>query len=323
MIFFAVAVFLPGCLCAAASNAAGLAYLDANAQKDGVVVLPSGLQYEVLRSGKGAPPASTSDRCTCHYTGKLVDGTVFDSSVQRGRPATFSPGGVIPGWTEALMMMRPGDKWILTIPSELGYGERGSGSAIPSQSVLIFELELLSVKEASWADWLTLRTMGFVLLVAYNIYSCLGGGPRRKDVAEIKKFGEDFLAKNELKEGVVALASGLQYKVLRAGDGDAHPLPNSPCECHYEGRCAQDWPAGKTFDSSYDRGSPTTFAPNQVIGGWTEAMQRMVEGDKWEIYIPANLAYGDSGRAPGCLVFTLELLRIKGGTRPKVKKQDD
>ena len=75
------------------------------------------------------------------------------------------------------------------------------------------------------------------------------------------------------------------------------------------------------FDSSYDRGSPTTFAPNQVIKGWTEAMQLMVEGDKWEMYIPANLAYGYNGRVPGCLVFTMEIVQIKGGSKPKVKKE--
>ena len=136
------------------------------------------------------------------------------------------------------------------------------------------------------------------------------GGP--KQVAATSAFDTNFLAENKLKEGVVTLPSGLQYKVLRAGDGDAHPLPNSPCECHYEGRCAKDWPSGKKFDSSYDRGSPTAFAPNQVISGWTEAMQLMVEGDKWEMYIPSNLAYGDSGRVPGCLVFTMEIIKIKG-----------
>ena len=121
---------------------------------------------------------------------------------------------------------------------------------------------------------------------------------------------------------MITRPSGLQYKVLCAGAGDSHPLSNSPCACHYEGRCASDYPAGKKFDSSYDRGSPTTFAPNQVIGGWTEAMQLMVEGDKWEMYLPANLAYGDNGRVAGCLVFTMEIIEIKGGKKPKAKKDD-
>jgi FKBP-type peptidyl-prolyl cis-trans isomerase FklB len=95
--------------------------------------------------------------------------------------------------------------------------------------------------------------------------------------------GVKFLASNKDKDGVVTLPSGLQYKVLRKGDGTDHPLVNSPCECHYEGRTAANYPDGPVFDSSYARGQPTTFAPNQVIGGWTEAMQLMVEGDKWEM----------------------------------------
>ena len=151
-----------------------------------------------------------------------------------------------------------------------------------------------------------------------RLYSATGGSAS----PESKAFDEKFLADNKLKEGVVTLPSGLQYKVLRAGDGDSHPLASTPCDCHYEGRCAKDWPTGKKFDSSYDRGSPTAFAPNQVIGGWTEAMQLMVEGDKWELYIPSDLAYGDNGRVSGCLVFTMEIIKIKGASKPKVKKDD-
>ena len=135
-----------------------------------------------------------------------------------------------------------------------------------------------------------------------------------------------FLEANKAKEGVQTLPSGLQYKVIRAGDGLHHPLKDSPCECHYEGRTASNFPDGPVFDSSYARGSPTTFAPNQVIGGWTEAMQLMVEGDKWELYIPSDLAYGDRGRPPkigggDCLVFTIEIIKIKGGKKEKVKEE--
>ena len=94
------------------------------------------------------------------------------------------------------------------------------------------------------------------------------------------EFGVKFLEDNAKKDGVISLPSGLQYKVLRTGDGDSHPTADSSCECHYEGRTAENYPSGEKFDSSYDRGSPTSFAPNQVIKGWTEAMQLMVEGDK-------------------------------------------
>jgi len=140
--------------------------------------------------------------------------------------------------------------------------------------------------------------------------------------------GVAFLASNKAKDGVVELASGLQYKVLRAGDGTNHPLVNAPCECHYEGRTASQYPDGPVFDSSYARGTPTTFAPNQVIKGWTEAMQLMVEGDKWELYIPSDLAYGDRGRPPkigggDCLIFTIEILKIKGGTKPRAPSKEE
>merc|ERR1719379_1528731 len=97
--------------------------------------------------------------------------------------------------------------------------------------------------------------------------------------------GIKFLEENKGKPGVITLPSGLQYKVLRTGDGDSHPTPDSSCECHYEGKLID----GSVFDSSYARGSPTSIAPNQVIKGWTEAMQLMVEGDKWEMYIPSEL----------------------------------
>lgn len=137
------------------------------------------------------------------------------------------------------------------------------------------------------------------------------------------RFGKQFLKENAKRAEVISLPSGLQYKVLRTGVGDSHPTVNSPCACHYVGRTAQNWPDGNTFDSSYARGSPATFAPNQVIRGWTEAMQLMVEGDKWEMYIPSELGYGDLGHPPNIgggdvLVFTMEIVKIKGG---KSKKQ--
>eukprot|EP00747_Dinoflagellata_sp_TGD_P164025 gnl/TRDRNA2_/TRDRNA2_183396_c0_seq1.p2 gnl/TRDRNA2_/TRDRNA2_183396_c0~~gnl/TRDRNA2_/TRDRNA2_183396_c0_seq1.p2 ORF type:complete len:183 (-),score=37.26 gnl/TRDRNA2_/TRDRNA2_183396_c0_seq1:113-595(-) len=133
--------------------------------------------------------------------------------------------------------------------------------------------------------------------------------------------GEAFLAEKKKEEGVLEMgpeAPGMLYKILRKGDGKAHPKASTPCECHYSGTLID----GTKFDSSYDRGQPTSFAPNQVIKGWTAAMQKMVEGDKWEMYIPSDLAYGDRGRPPvipakAVLVFTMEIVKIKGSTVPK------
>ena len=122
----------------------GQIFLQENGQKEGVVITASGLQYKVLVQGQGPSPKPT-DKVTVHYHGTLIDGTVFDSSVDRGEPATFPVNGVIPGWVEALQLMSVGSKYQLVIPSELAYGERGAGGAIGPNATLIFEVELLSI----------------------------------------------------------------------------------------------------------------------------------------------------------------------------------
>ena len=122
----------------------GEAFLAANSKKEGVVTLPSGLQYEVLVEGNGKQPTAT-DRVQCHYEGTLIDGTLFDSSVKRGEPAVFGVTQVIPGWVEALQLMKEGAKWRLYIPYQMAYGEHGAGEMIPPYSALIFEVELIKV----------------------------------------------------------------------------------------------------------------------------------------------------------------------------------
>lgn len=128
----------------AANQKIGTEYLAENAKKDGVKVTDSGIQYRVLNEGSGAKPTA-SDTVTVHYRGTLINGTEFDSSYARGEPASFPVSGVIKGWIEILPMMREGDKWEVTIPSELAYGERGAGKSIGPNETLIFEIELLQV----------------------------------------------------------------------------------------------------------------------------------------------------------------------------------
>ena len=123
----------------------GEAFHAANKQKEGVVTLPSGLQYKVLKSGNGKSPKAT-DTVTTHYKGTLLDGKVFDSSYDRGEPTSFPVNQVIKGWTEALQLMKVGDKWQLFIPGELAYGERGAGGVIGPNATLVFEIELLGVE---------------------------------------------------------------------------------------------------------------------------------------------------------------------------------
>lgn len=124
--------------------AAGADFLKKNAERPEVKTTASGLQYEVVVAGKGSHPKAT-DSVTVHYTGRLIDGTVFDSSIERGEPATFGVGQVIPGWVEALQMMVPGDKWRIYIPGNLAYGPQGAGGVIGPNSTLIFDVELISI----------------------------------------------------------------------------------------------------------------------------------------------------------------------------------
>lgn len=126
------------------AKAAGEKFLAENKTKEGVVALPSGLQYKILKEGNGPKPKA-SDTVKCHYEGRLTNGTVFDSSIRRGEPAEFPVGGVIQGWVEALQLMPVGSKWQLYIPSELAYGTHGAGQAIGPDETLIFDVELLAI----------------------------------------------------------------------------------------------------------------------------------------------------------------------------------
>jgi FKBP-type peptidyl-prolyl cis-trans isomerase len=136
---------------AAANKTEGSAFLVANKSKEGVVTLPSGLQYKILTAGTGPKPTA-SDSVKCNYRGTLINGTEFDSSYKRGQPATFAVGQVIKAWTEALQLMPVGSKWQLFVPADLAYGERGAGAEIGPDATLIFEVELLSIQDKTKDD---------------------------------------------------------------------------------------------------------------------------------------------------------------------------
>ena len=129
------------------AKAAGKIYLANNAKRKGVIVLPSGLQYEVVKAGTDSTKPKLTDKVKCHYHGTLIDGKVFDSSVDRGEPIVFPVGGVIKGWTEALQLMTVGSKWKLFIPSELAYGDQQAGPSIAPGSTLIFDVEVISIEK--------------------------------------------------------------------------------------------------------------------------------------------------------------------------------
>lgn len=128
------------------NKSAGDAFLEANKSKKGVITLPDGLQYKIIKQGNGPRP-TTSDIVTVHYAGKLIDGTEFDSSYKRGQPATFPVSGVIPGWTEALQLMGKGSVWELYIPASLAYGAAGAPPVIGPNETLIFKVDLIDVKK--------------------------------------------------------------------------------------------------------------------------------------------------------------------------------
>ena len=254
--------------------AEGQKFLADNKGKEGVQTTESGLQYKVLTMGDGAKPVAT-DTVKVHYSGKLLDGTEFDSSYARNEPISFALNRVIPGWTEGVQLMVAGEKRRFWIPGDLAYGEAAEADPHagmgPPRGTLVFDVELVSFKEAPKPPDVP------------------------KDVAKIPK--------NAKKT-----KSGIGSRVLTKGTGKEHPTATSVVTVHYSGWTTD----GKMFDSSVVRGTPATFGLNQVIPGWTEGLQLMVVGETRRIWIPENLAYGGRpGRPAGMLVFDVELLEIK------------
>jgi FKBP-type peptidyl-prolyl cis-trans isomerase len=228
----------------------------------------SGLASKVLKAGTGSSHPAETDTVTVHYSGWTTDGKMFDSSVQRGRPASFPLNGVIKGWTEGVQLMVEGEKRRFWIPAGLAYGEKPGGGR--PGGTLVFDVELLKIKEVPKAP---------------------------EDVAATPADAEKT-------------ASGIASRVLQKGSGTTHPKATDRVRVHYSGWTTN----GKMFDSSVANNEPVVFPLNQVIAGWTEGVQLMVEGEKRRFWIPAKLAYGDSpppGAPAGTLVFDVELLAIE------------
>jgi FKBP-type peptidyl-prolyl cis-trans isomerase len=237
-------------------------------------VTASGLASKVLQPGTGDEHPSASDIVEVHYTGWTTDGAMFDSSVVRGQPAGLPLDRVIPGWTEGLQLMVPGEKRRFWIPEELAYAGRPGRPA----GMLVFDVELLRIQERN-----TLKIQESV--VAPTAPADVAAPPADAEVT----------------------SSGLATKVLNPGTGTEHPNKSSEVTVHYSGWTTD----GAMFDSSVVRGQPATFPLNRVIAGWTEGVQLMVEGEKRRFWIPENLAYGGAEGAPkGMLVFDVELLEI-------------
>ena len=220
------------------SSSSDAAFLLENSERTSVITLPSGLQYEILRSGLEGPKGKTPGPytpCVCQYEGTLVDGTVFDSTYDRGKPATFAPNQVIPAWTEALQLMRAGDQWKLYVPAKLGYGDRGAGKIIKPGAALIFKLDLIEIKHGEFVHWYSnlplVSTLSnpisegssftyghvafvFVLILYYGRKTSAGANSTRKVAARhilIKDLNVATLLKTQIIKGVVTFekAAGL------------------------------------------------------------------------------------------------------------------
>lgn len=257
-------------------------YLPWDATRKDIVTLDSGVQFIVVEEGPaGGKSPSATDRVRVHYDGRLPTGEKFDASFDRGRASEFRLNQVIPGWTLGIQEMRVGDAYVFYIPNQLAYGNSARGNVIKPGDDLVFYVNLLDIVEPKKAD-----------ADAWAKY-----GPWNSALPEVVKTG-----------------SGLEYVVLQSGEPEGQPpVGGQMVVVHYEGRLAE---SGALFDSSYQRENPEVFPSNALIPGWVEALALMKPGDRWMLYIPADLAYGEEGTPGGPippnapLQFEVELIDV-------------
>ncbi|MEL6863787.1 MAG: FKBP-type peptidyl-prolyl cis-trans isomerase [Bacteroidota bacterium] len=241
----------------------------------------SGIYYLIENPGVGEVFPTKSDIIEAHYHGRLLNDTVFDSSVERGKTFEFKLSGVIKGWQEAIPMLKKGGKGRFFIPSELAYGERGAGRTIKPNTVLSFDIELIDFFDASEM-------------------------PKRQ-AAKDQEVIKEYLANNGLTNYKMT-ESGIHYNIEMPGEG-ASPTASDKVKAHYTGKLLN----GNVFDSSVERGKPLDFKLGGVIKGWQEAIPMLKRGGKGTFIIPSALAYGarGAGRAippNAVLLFEIELI---------------
>ena len=309
---------------------AGEEFLKINKGRAGVVTLPSGLQYQILNQGKGAKPTK-ADKVKCHYHGTLINGTVFDSSIQRGQPAVFGVSQVIPGWTEALQL----SVVVATVLVAMGMTSCGNShrsaslkTGVDSASYAIGianGAQFRQMMEGAPGEPMNMDDLlaGFEVALK-NDSAAMRMTPQAaqafiqtyfmqvqtREANANKEEGEKFLEENKTKKDVFTTESGLQYQVVTEGTGEK-PTEKDRVKVHYTGTLLD----GTKFDSSVDRGEPAEFPVNGVIKGWTEILQLMPVGSKYIVWVPSELAYGERGAGSDIgpnktLKFEIELLEI-------------
>ena len=272
----------------AKARAAAQQFLAENAQKDGVISLPSGVQYKVLESGSGTKPRP-GDRMAVDYRGTLIDGSEFESSYPGGAPAMLWLEDAIPGLQEALRLMKEGAHWEVYIPAAMAEGKEVALAG----HVLVYDVNLVSVipgdvsetpgEEAS-ADLVRDKApVAFAYLGRRATSAATGMYPRGERVGPDEDYA--FLEENARKGGVIVLPSGLQYKILRPGSGDS-PSADDTVVLDYLGRQRD----GLEFAGSYRHATPARLRLDQVVPAWRTALLRMEEGARWEFYVPPELS---------------------------------
>ncbi len=241
----------------------------------------SGIYYQILKKGEEGRAPGLSDIITAHYHGHYMEGKVFDSSKDRGKPLEFKLDRVIKGWQEAIPLLRKGGKGTFFIPSELAYGKKGYGTMIDPNKILVFDIELIEYYDQSEA----------------------GTRQARIDQKKITKYLEASHLQMQSTE------SGIYYRIEEPGSGERHPGPDDHVKAHYKGTLLD----GTVFDSSYDRGKPLEFKLSGVIKGWREAIALLKKGGKGTFIIPSELAYGPKGAGGAIppnsvLIFEIALL---------------
>lgn len=255
-----------------------------DAEAENVQTTASGLQYVIVREGAedGATPTAR-DTVSVHYDGRLIDGTRFDSSYERGSTSSFGVGQVIPGWTEGLQLMSEGDEFVFYIPTDIGYGQNPRpGGVIKPGDDLIFRVELKQVVRA----------------------------PEPRKVST--DTWDAFTPWDSEREGIIKTDSGLEYVVIESGDENGlSPKEGDMAVVYYEGRYDE---TGEVFDSAFARGEAALFPAGELIPGFNEALYAMKSGDRWLVHIPSDLAYGVNGKGPippnSDLNFEIELMDV-------------
>lgn len=267
-------------------------------------ISPDGIYYVTEKTSEGIK-VNSGDFVSVHYTGKLLNGTKFDSSVDRGEPISFKigVGQVIQGWEKGIPLFKVGEKGTIFLPSSLAYGERGAGGVIPPNSPLIFDIEVVaSTDEATYME----------SQKAAQLKMQAEEDARRSQQGKIDKaIIEKYVADNKLK--VKYLPSGLAYYMTEEGTGDLIQ-PGKTAVVHYTGKLLD----GTKFDSSKDRNQPfpVQVGANRVIQGWEQGLQVFKVGDKGTLIIPSTLAYGERGaggmiQPNAVLIFDIEVLEVK------------